>query len=69
MVNTAKDLRLKLAILRLMIFDSWENWRQDCWGVDLDSHMCCNGDPMYCGCRDATYREWMEYWVEREARK
>ena len=53
-----KDLLTKLRILKDMLGSTFEEWREQIWDHDLDSHYCCPGRMQdECGCMGATYRD------------
>lgn len=55
------DLFFKLRVLRWMVGNAYEEWRDSVWRRDLDSSYCCDGRE--CGCAATTVRELWGYYV------
>jgi len=60
------EVIFKLHVLRVMVGDVYEEWRDSVWRRDLDSAYCCDGRE--CGCGAETVREmWSWYLPKKEA--
>lgn len=43
------DLIFKLRVLRYLLRNAYEEWRDTVWRKDLDSQYCCDGRECCCG--------------------
>ena len=55
------DLIFKLRVLRFMVGNAYEEWRDSVWRRDLDSTYCCDGRECCCGAE--TVREMWSWHV------
>jgi len=58
------DLAFKLRVLRFMVCNAYEEWRDSVWRRNLDSPYCCDGRE--CGCYAETVREMWSWHLPRK---
>ena len=59
------DLIFKLRVLRYIVGNAYEEWRDSVWRRDLDSTYCCDGRECCCGAE--TVREMWSWHVRPTA--
>ena len=59
------DMIFKLRVLRYLLSNAYEEWRDSVWNKDLDYPYCCDGRE--CGCAASTVRELWSWHVKGQA--